>query len=237
MTILLNNYLKELKSAANPALAKNLSGFFKTGKGQYSEGDMFLGIYVPNQKLIAKKYLDLTFADLSVLLKSKTHEHRVGALFILKTIYIKADIKTKEKIYKFYLNNLKGINNWDLVDLSAPNIIGEWLLEKPKDILYEFAHSTNLWKKRIAIISTLTFIRDRQFEDTLKISEILLSDSHDLIHKAVGWMLRELGKRDEKVLRKFLDKHCKKMPRTMLRYSIEKFNKQDYKHYLLCSRP
>ena len=236
MTTKLDNYLKDLKTAANPALAKNLSGFFKTGKGQYGEGDIFLGIYVPNQRLIAKKYLDLSLEDLAFLLKSKIHEQRLGALFILTAQLNKNDIKTQEKIYKFYLKNLKGVNNWDLVDQSAPRIVGQWLKDKPKDILYKFARSKNLWQKRIAIISTLAFITHKQFDDTLKISEILLNDTHDLIHKAVGWMLREVGKRDEKLLKKFLNKHCKKMPRTMLRYAIERFNKKDYKYYLLCSK-
>ncbi|EKD43188.1 MAG: putative DNA alkylation repair enzyme [uncultured bacterium] len=233
----LNSYIAELKSASNFTLAKNLSGFFKTGKGQYGEGDVFLGIYVPNQRKISKKYLELSFTDLSTLLKSKIHEHRLGALFILNDQFNKADTKTQKKIFEFYLKNAKSINNWDLVDLSAPRIVGMWLNNKPKDILYKLAHSNNLWQKRIAIISTLAFIREKHFEDTLKIAEILLDDTHDLIHKAAGWMLREVGKKDVVVLKKFLDKHCKKMPRTMLRYAIEKFNKKDYQYYLLCSRP
>lgn len=232
MNTQLNKYIHDLKSVGHPDKARILSGFFKTGKGQYGEGDIFLGIYVPIQRQIAKRYFDLDFRSLETLLKSKIHEHRLGALFVLTDQYKKGDNKLKEKIYKFYLKNIKGINNWDLVDISCPNIVGQWLRDKPKDILYQLAYSKNLWQKRIAIISTLAFIRSGQLTDTLKISEILMNDKHDLIHKSVGWMLRELGKKDEKVLKKFLDKFAAKMPRTMLRYSIEKFNQSDRNHYL-----
>lgn len=232
MNYQLGKYIKELKLAGHPDKARILSGFFKTGKGQYGEGDIFLGIYVPTQRQIAKKYQTLSPKDLEFLLKSKIHEHRLGALFILIAQYEKGDDIIKEKIYKFYLKNIKWVNNWDLVDLSAPNIVGDWLKNKPKNILYKMVDSPKLWQKRIAIISTLAFIRSGQFVDTLKISEILLSDKHDLIHKAVGWMLRELGKRDEVTLKKFLNKFATKMPRTMLRYSIEKFNQLDRNYYL-----
>lgn len=231
-----DNLIKELKRAGHPDKAKLLSGFFKTGKGQYGEGDIFLGIYVPIQRAISKKYIDLDFSDLAMLLKSKVHEHRLVALYILVAKFKKGDAKEKEKVYKFYLKNIKGINNWDLVDTSAPRIIGEWLANKPKDTLYKLARSKNLWEKRIAIISTLAFIKNKQFADTFKLSEILMNDKHDLIHKAVGWMLREAGKKDEVALRKFLDKHATKMPRTMLRYSIEKFNQETRKYYL-CLKP
>ncbi len=230
----LENLVKELKTAGHPDKAKLLSGFFKTGKGQYGEGDIFLGIYVPIQRAISKKYTDLDFSDLATLLKSKVHEHRLAALYILVAKFKLGD--AKEKVYKFYLKNIKGINNWDLVDTSAPRIIGEWLAEKPKDTLYKLARSKNLWEKRIAIISTLAFIKNKHLTDTFKISEILMNDKHDLIHKAVGWMLREAGKKDEAALRKFLDKHTTKMPRTMLRYSIEKFNQETRKYYL-CLKP
>ncbi len=230
----LENLVKELKTAGHPDKAKLLSGFFKTGKGQYGEGDIFLGIYVPIQRAISKKYTDLDFSDLATLLKSKVHEHRLAALYILVAKFKQGD--AKEKVYKFYLKNIKGINNWDLVDTSAPRIIGEWLAEKPKDTLYKLARSKNLWEKRIAIISTLAFIKNKHLTDTFKISEILMNDKHDLIHKAVGWMLREAGKKDEAALRKFLDKHTTKMPRTMLRYSIEKFNQETRKYYL-CLKP
>lgn len=232
MSTQLNSFTKELKAAENKSQATILSGFFKTGKGQYGEGDIFLGIYVPIQRQIAKKYFGMSLVEINALLKSKIHEHRAGALFILCDQFKKADEKTKGKLFKFYLKNINGINNWDLVDLSAPNIVGEWLLRKEKNILYQLARSKNLWKKRVAIVSTFTFIRAKQFDDTCKISEILMRDTHDLIHKAVGWMLREVGKRDDTVLRKFLDKHATRMPRTMLRYSIEKFNQTDRKYYL-----
>lgn len=232
MNTQLNKYIHDLKSAGHPDKVRILSGFFKTGHGQYGEGDIFLGIYVPVQRQIAKRYSDLDFKSLEILLKSKIHEHRLGALYILIGQYKKADEKNKEKIYKFYLKNIKGINNWDLVDTSCPNVVGQWLKDRPKDILYKMAKSKNLWQKRIAVISTLAFIRFGQFTDTLKISELLMNDKHDLIHKAVGWMLREVGKQDEKVLKKFLDKFAAKMPRTMLRYSIEKFNQSDRNYYL-----
>lgn len=236
MTATINNFIKELKVAGDQTKARVLGRFFKTGKGQYGEGDIFLGVYVPFQRQIAKKYSTLPLTDIETLLKSKIHEHRLGALFILCDQFKKADEKTKEKIFKFYLKNSQGVNSWDLVDLSAPNIVGEWLLKKDRKILYKLARSKNLWQKRIAIVSTLTFIRAKQLDDTIKISEILMGDTHDLIHKAVGWMLREAGKRDEAVLRKFLDKHAVKMPRTMLRYSIEKFNPSTRKYYL-CLKP
>ncbi len=233
----LQKLLNELKSASNHKQAQNLSRFFKTEKGQYGYGDLFLGIKVPVQRKIAKNYFDLSLTEIAELLESKIHEHRLVALVILDNKYKNSDTQKKEKIYNFYLKNYKNINNWDLVDVSAPNIVGQWLLKNPKDILYKLANSNNLWQKRISIISTLSFIREKQLDDTFAIAEILLNDEHDLIHKAVGWMLREAGKRDEKKLKQFLDKHCKQMPRTMLRYSIEKFNKKDYQHYLICSKP
>ncbi|MEI7718324.1 MAG: DNA alkylation repair protein [archaeon] len=226
------NLRKELKSLANLEKAKILQGFFKTGKGQYGEGDVFLGIVVPIQRIVAKKHLDLSFEDLQKLMDSKIHEERLVALMILVLRYKITDSKDKFKIFKFYMKNYKNINNWDLVDLSAPNIVGNYLLDKKRDILYEFVNSSNLWKKRIAILSTFTFIRKNQFEDTLKISETLLDDKHDLIHKAVGWMLREVGKRNLKVEEDFLKKHYKNMPRTMLRYAIEKFEEKKRKAYL-----
>lgn len=214
---------KELNKKADKEKAKQLARFFKTGKGEYGEGDVFIGIKVPDQRIIAKKFKDASFNDLKELIKSEIHEFRLTALMILIFKY-KAE---KEKVFNFYIKNTKRINNWDLVDLSAPNIIGDYLLDKDRSILYDFAKSNNLWKKRIAIISTFTFIRNNDFKDSLKISEILLNDKHDLIHKAVGWMLREIGKRDIKIEKQFLEKYCKKMPRTMLRYSIEKFSQKD----------
>lgn len=237
----LSDLRKELKSLANPKKANILQGFFKTGKDQYGEGDVLLGITVPISRGVAKKYADLSFENLQVLLDSKIHEERFIALMILVRRFeahagvSPAGQKTSDEqrdVFNFYMKNYKNINNWDLVDLSAPNIVGNYLLDKNRDILYEFAKSNNLWKKRIAILSTFTFIRKNQFEDTLKISEILLNDKHDLIHKAVGWMLREIGKRNLKVEENFLKKNYKKMPRTMLRYAIEKFEEKKRKMYL-----
>ncbi|MFH1325967.1 MAG: DNA alkylation repair protein [Candidatus Falkowbacteria bacterium] len=232
MNDMLNKIKQDLQKFANKEKVKILQRFFKTGKGQYSEGDIFLGIVVLEQRKIAKKYSELTLTDIQKLLNSKVHEHRLTSLFILIDKYQRADQKNRKKIFNFYLSNTKQINNWDLVDLSAPNIIGDYLLEKDRKILYKLARSKNLWEKRIAIISTFKFIRDNQFTDTLKISELLLTDKHDLIHKAVGWMLREVGKRDQQLLEKFLDKHLRQMPRTMLRYAIEKFPENRRLYYL-----
>jgi len=223
---------KDLKSLANPKKAGTHQRFFKTGKGEYGEGDIFIGLSMPNLRNICKKYTDLSIKDLEELLQSKIHEHRMSALIILNKKFEKADIKDKEKIYKIYMRNYNYINNWDLVDISAPNIPGNWLLDKDKRILYNFAKSKHLWKKRIAILSTLTFIKNNNFIDTLKISRILLHDKHDLTHKAVGWMLRELGKKDQTVEERFLKKYYKIMPRTMLRYAIERFEEDKRQKYL-----
>jgi 3-methyladenine DNA glycosylase AlkD len=223
---------KEIKSVSNPDKAKFLQRFFKTGKGEYAEGDVFLGIVVPVQRQIAKKYKPLSFPELKKLITSKYHEERLIALLILVERFKKAKEDEKEKIVKFYLNNRKGINNWDLVDLSAPKILGEYLIDKDRNILFIFAKSNDLWEKRIAVLSTFTFIKNNDFNDALKIFEILLNDKHDLIHKAVGWMLREIGKIDLKTEENFLRKHYKAMPRTMLRYAIEKFPERKRKAYL-----
>ena len=228
----IENIQKDLKKLANPEKAKILQGFFKTGKGQYGEDDIFLGIVVPEQRKVAKKYSNLNLGEIKKLLSSKIHEHRLVSLFILANQYQKADKQTKKKIFNFYLKNAKNINNWDLVDLSAPNIVGDYLLNKDKSILYKLAKSKNIWEKRIAIMATFSFIRNNGFDATLKISEILLEDEHDLIHKAVGWMLRELGKRNQAIEEKFLKKYYKKMPRTMLRYAIERFSENKRKPYL-----
>jgi 3-methyladenine DNA glycosylase AlkD len=230
---MLSELKKDMKEKSDNERAKNLSRFFKTGRGEYGEGDIFLGITVPNQRNIVKKYWEkINLKETEELLKSKFHEERLTALLILVKKYSKSDEKEKEEIFNFYLSNTKYINNWDLVDLSAPNIIGNFILNKNHDILYKLAKSENLWEKRISIISTATFIRSNQFEDTIKISEILLNEKHDLIHKAVGWMLREIGKRNKSKLEKFLKKYHKKMPRTMLRYAIEKFPENERKGYL-----
>ncbi|MFA6322962.1 MAG: DNA alkylation repair protein [Candidatus Buchananbacteria bacterium] len=237
LTSKLQKFKKELNKLADKKQAAILQRFFKTKKGEYGAGDVFLGIMVPKQRLLARNYLDLSLAELQTLLNNKIHEYRLIALIILTQQYAKADLINKKKIFNFYLKNFNHINNWDLVDLSAPNIIGNYLLPEPRDVLYDFAQSNNLWKKRIAIISTFSFIRQNQFSDTIKIAKILLLDRHDLIQKAVGWMLREMGKRDEKLLRHFLDKNAKIMPRTMLRYAIEKLPEKDRQYYLYKKRP
>ena len=223
---------KELKEKTNLEKGKFLQRFFKTGKGEYAEGDKFIGIVVPELRKLSKKYNDLSFPELRKLITSKIHEERLVSLFVLIIQFEKGDNSAKEKIFKFYLEHLKGVNNWDLVDLSAPNIIGSFLINKDKKLLYEFAKSNDLWKKRISILSTFQFIRNNQFEDTLAISKILLNDKHDLIHKGVGWMLRETGKRNLKVEEDFLKPRYKNMPRTMLRYAIEKFPEKKRQVYL-----
>lgn len=228
----LSKLKKEIKKASNYKQAKLLERFFKTGKGQYGEGDIFLGIKVPVQRKIAKKYTDLALSDLKKIITSKFHEYRLIALFILIDQYKKANLAKKKIIFNFYLKHSKNINNWDLVDLSAPNILGHYLLDKKRTLLYKLAKSKNLWQKRISIIATAAFIRNNQFVETLKISRILLNDDHDLIHKAVGWMLRELGKRNQALEENFLKKYYRQMPRTMLRYAIEKFSSSKRRFYL-----
>ncbi len=226
----------ELREKANKEKARLLQGFFKTRKGEYGEGDIFLGVVVPETRKTAVKFKSLSLKDVEELLKSKIHEERLCALLLLVHNYERADKdnneKTKQDIFNFYLKSTKYINNWDLVDLSCHHIIGDYLKDKDKSILYELAKSPNLWEKRISIISTAPFIKDNNFIDAIKISTLLLKDKHDLIHKAVGWMLREMGKRDIKPLLAFLNKHYKQMPRTMLRYSIEKLPEKQRKQYL-----
>lgn len=229
---MIDKILKELKLKKNTEQAKVLSRFFKTGKGQYGEGDIFWGIKVPVTRDIVKKFKETSLEDVQILLDSKVHEHRLAGLLILVEKFKKRE--NKKEIYNFYLKNTKNINNWDLVDLTAPNIIGSFLLENKKErkILYSLVKSKNLWERRIAILSTFTLLRNKEYEDVLKISEILLKDEHDLIHKAVGWMLRELGKRDKDVEIEFLEKYRKVMPRTMLRYSLEKFNLKEKEYFM-----
>ncbi len=229
---MLNQIKKELKRLADPDRAKILQRFFKTGKGQYGEGDIFLGIKVPEQRKIAKKYAGVTIKELQNLLSSRYHEHRLTSLLILVIKYAQSDDSGKKKIADFYYKNTKHINNWDLVDVSADKIMGDYLLERDRSVLYRMAMSKNLWERRIAIMATFRFIKNNQFKDTLKIAEILIRDEHDLIHKAVGWMLRETGNRDRKTEEEFLKKHYRIMPRTMLRYAIEKFDQEQRKTYL-----
>jgi len=226
---MINNLKKELNLNKNDQKAKILQKFFKTDFGQYGKGDIFLGIPVPIQRKIAKKYFTLELNDISFLLKSNFHEYRFIALVILINKYKKGN---KEEIAEFYINHIDRVNNWDLVDISAPNILGDYLLDKDKSILDKMAISNNLWERRIAIVSTLTFIRKKIFDPTIKISEVLINDNHDLIHKASGWMLREVGKKSELTLDEFLKKNLLLMPRTMLRYAIEKFPEHKRLYYL-----
>ena len=221
----LKNLKNDLRSFQRLEKAKILMRFFKTGKGEYGEGDEFLGLMTDETRSVAKKYFDLPLADISKLLASKLHEERVVAVMILAKRFNKADLSGKKEIYDFYFKNIAGINNWDLVDSSAPVIVGGYLClsGETREVLYKLVKSNNLWKKRIAMMATFYFIKERDFSDALKIAEILVNDSHDLIHKAVGWMLREVGNRDIGTEEKFLEKYYKQMPRTMLRYAIEKF--------------
>jgi 3-methyladenine DNA glycosylase AlkD len=223
---------KRIIKHSNPEKGNFLQRFFKTGKGEYAEGDVFAGINVPVSRKIARQFRGLTFDDLSKVIKSKIHEERLIALFILLDKMKKADEKEKEKIYKFYLKNLKYVNNWDLVDLSADKIIGEYLFDKKREMLFELVKG-GLWERRIAVISSFNFIKKNDYSTTLKLCKLLLRDKEDLIHKASGWMLREIGKRDLKKEESFLKLYYKNMPRTMLRYAIEKFPERKRKSYLL----
>ena len=224
---------KEIRKLVNPEKAKILAGFFKTGKGQYGEGDKFLGITVPQTRAVVKKYWQLSLAEVQELLKSTFHEERLAALLILVEQYQKGDEKQKKKIFQAYLKNTQWINNWDLVDLTADRIVGAYLADKPKDLLFKLAQSKLLWERRIAMLATFHEIKNGRSEIALAIAEKLLGDQEDLMHKAVGWMLREVGKRcSQKEEEKFLQKYIKVMPRTMLRYAIERFEEGKRLRYL-----
>ena len=227
-----SDVIKELSKYADPDKASFFPKFFRTGKGEYGEGDKFVGVTVPHQRKIASKYKDINLKEIKKLIISPIHEYRLVALFILVLKYEKGDDKQKVAVVDFYIDNLEGVNNWDLVDSSAHKILGPWLLDKDRGMLYEYAWSGQLWLQRISIITTLHFIRNNQLDDTYQISEMLLDHDHDLIHKAVGWMLREAGKKDENRLIKFLENHYSAIPRTTLRYSIEKFDKKRRKKML-----
>ena len=223
---MIHNLRKDVQALANPQKAKLVEGYFKTGLGQYGEGDIFLGLTVPQSRTIAVKYKDLAYLEISALLKSKNHEERFIALVILIHNYKYGNEKDRKKTYNFYLKHLRYINNWDLVDLSAHSILGAWLMDKDRKMLLKLAASQNLWSRRIAVVATYHFIKYQKSSAwTFKIAEMLLNDKHDLIHKAIGWMLREIGKNisheEEEI---FLKKHYKNMPRTMLRYAIEHFD-------------
>jgi len=224
---------RELKAVSDTSRTNKLKSYFKTGKGEYGEGDKFLGVTVPLQRKIAAKYNTLNLKDISCLLHEGIHEYRLTALFILVNLYVKQENEDKKReIVFFYLDHIKYINNWDLVDSSAHKILGPYYLDKDKSILYDLARTNHLWSQRTAIITTFYFIKNNHFDDTLRISEILLDHEHDLIHKAVGWMLREIGKISIETEKEFLDKYYKVMPRTMLRYAIEKFPEKLRQGYL-----
>ena len=225
--------LKEINSHKDPLRAKLLARYFKTGRGQYGFGDIFIGLTVPTSRSIASKYKDISLKEISFLIKNKIHEVRLIALFILIQKYKRGLQNEKEQIVKFYLKNTKYINNWDLVDLPCCHILGEYLWKKKdKRILMKLAKSKNLWEQRIAIVSTLVFIKNGDMRWTMRLAKMFLNHEHDLIHKACGWVLREVGKRNPVELHKFLEKNISKMPRTMLRYAIEKFPEEIRKEYL-----
>jgi 3-methyladenine DNA glycosylase AlkD len=227
-----NDVIHALKKISNPEIAKHSTRFFKAGPGEYAEGDRFLGIRVPEQRKIARRYKNISLDEAEKLLESDYHEVRLTALFILVNQYKKAGSNRQKKIYRFYIDHLEHVNNWDLVDSSAKYIAGHYLFEKDRDILYKLAESNNLWKRRVALLTTFYFIDQNDFSATLQISEKLLDDKEDLIHKASGWMLREIGIKNKPVLTGFLNKHYKNMPRTMLRYAIEKFPDEERQKYL-----
>ncbi len=223
---------RELEAYIDPVKREYLPRFFKTGKGQYGEGDKFLGVVVPNTRQVAKQHKHEPFGVMATLLQSEWHECRLCALLMLVERFKKSDEKGKKEIYDFYLSQTGRINNWDLVDLSAPGIVGEYLKDKLRKDLYRLADSPLLWDQRIAVVSTYTLIKNGDFIDILALSERLLHHKHDLMQKAVGWMLREMGKRDKDLLVQFLEKYCRTMPRTMLRYAIEKFPEEERKEFM-----
>ncbi len=224
--------IADFKEQADPEHASRLQGFFKTGKGEYGEGDVFLGLRVPQQRKLAKKYKELPIPDVLRLLKSGIHEHRLTSMFILTHQFNTGDEEKRKQIVDLYLENTAYVNNWDIVDSSAHKILGAWLLDKPRDILYMLAESEDLWEKRISIISTFAFINKGDFTDALALAEKLVNDEHDLIHKASGWVIREVGKKDQQPLEDFLLRHYKTMPRTMLRYAIERLPEDRRKFFM-----
>jgi len=222
----------DLMLLANKEIAEHSQRFFKTGKGEYGESDIFLGIRVPVLRKLVNKYRGISLEEVSKLLHSIFHEERLLAVLMLVQLFKTGGDEEQKQIYCLYLDNIEFINNWDIVDISAGNIVGAYLHQKDKALLYRLVYADNLWERRISIISTFYFIRQNEFDDTLKIAEILLNDKEDLIQKAVGWMLREVGKREIEIEEEFLQEHYMKMPRTMLRYAIEKFPETRRKMYL-----
>ena len=223
---------KALRALADPVIAQHSLRFFKTGRGQYGEGDKFLGIRVPVIRTHAKTFADTSLEEIQKLLHAPFHEERLCALFMLVQKFSRSGEAEKAHIFQVYLNNTRHINNWDLVDSSAYHIVGAFLEDKDRQPLFALARSASLWERRIAIVATLHFIRQTDFDDTLALARILIDDKEDLIHKAVGWMLREIGKRNSSIAKNFLKKYSKQMPRTMLRYAIEKFSEQERKAYM-----
>ncbi len=229
--------VRALRNLSDPKKAEELRLYFKAVPGGYGEGDQFIGLSVPQIRSIAMRFKDLELKEIQKLIESPIHEERLLALMILTIQYSREDLSLREKIYKFYLKNIKYINNWDLVDGSAPSIVGAHLhakgTEAARPVFLKLANSKRFWDRRIAIVSTFYFIRNQDFEMILELSKLLLRDSEDLIQKAIGWMLREMGNRDEAALEQFLEEHCVRMPRTMLRYAIEKFPEKKRRGYLL----
>jgi 3-methyladenine DNA glycosylase AlkD len=223
---------KRLRQYASPQKATLLQGFFKTRPGEYGEGDIFIGVKVPEIRTVANDLARFPIRDTLTLLGSKIHEERLLALFLLIRIYQSGKATDKDRIVSVYLKNTRCINNWDLVDLSSPKILGDWLKDRDRRILKKLAQSASMWERRIAIVATYAFIREKDFSDTLSIADMLITDTEDLMHKATGWMLREVGKRDVKILENFLKPRCKSMPRTMLRYAIERFPESKRQGYL-----
>jgi 3-methyladenine DNA glycosylase AlkD len=231
--MLITKIKKELRQQASPEKAAILQRFFKTGPGQYGTGDKFLGVVMPDQRIIAKKYYTLIdLKEVEELLQSQYHEDRMLALIMLVLKYGKATEGEQTKIYQLYLKNTKWINNWDLVDVTTPQIVGAYSFQHDRQLVYKLVKSKNLWERRIAVLATFYYIRQDEIKDTLALAKLLLKDDHDLMHKAVGWMLREAGKVDQKALLGFLDEFAPQMPRTMLRYAIEKLTDRQKKKYL-----
>ena len=224
---------KEMKELGSAEKREVLQRFFKTKKGQYGEGDKFLGVVVPMTRMVARKHKDANIEVIAELLQSEWHEVRLCALLIMTEQWKRADEKAKRAFYDCYMAHTDRINNWDLVDLSAPTIVGGYLADKPRDILYQMAESNWLWDNRIAMVATLAFIKNKDSDDTYRLALKMMNHKHDLMHKAIGWMLRESGKRDDaRRLYCFVDEHRKEMPRTMLRYAIEKFSEAERKYLM-----
>ncbi len=235
---MLKNWKEELQKVAHPEKVKIFQSFFKTGKGEYGEGDKYIGVSVPDNRKIAQKFFQAPFDDISSMLHNEIHEYRLSALLALVHRYKKEkNEKAKQEIINFYLNNCEWCNNWDLVDLSAPYLLGTHMLTNPSTALLEnLSSDSNLWCQRIAIVSTLMLIRHRRFDETLSLCKKYLSHPHPLIHKATGWMLREIGKKDEHILTDFLNKHSSEMPRTALRYSLERLSSEKRQYYMAISK-